>query len=140
MSSNKKSARGASTRQLRVGEELRHIVSSLLLRADLRDPDLVGVSVTVTEVTVSPDLKNATAYVTPLGGVNDDKVVAALNRSSAFLRGQLGRSVHLKFTPKLNFKIDDSFANATRIEDLIRKTRPQEGEETPAQVTPEQEA
>ncbi|HAH09183.1 MAG TPA: ribosome-binding factor A, partial [Alphaproteobacteria bacterium] len=80
------SAKGPSQRQLRVAEEIRHLLAALFMRAEFRDPALVGVSVTVTQVTISPDLKHATAYCVPLGGAHEDEVIAGLNRVRGFLR------------------------------------------------------
>ena len=108
-----------SVRLLRVGEAVRHALSDILQREDFRDPALAGVSVTVSEVSVSPDLRNATAYIVPLGGDHQDDVVAALNRASHFLRGCLGRAVRLKYTPKLAFELDGSFDQAGHIQGLL---------------------
>ena len=107
-------------RQLRVGEELRHALAEVLGRGELRDPALDGVSITVTEVRVSPDLRNATAFVTPLGGGDSATLVAALARAAPFLRGRIGRMVQLKFTPALGFEADSSFDEAGRIDALLR--------------------
>jgi ribosome-binding factor A len=116
-------AKAPSQRQLRVGEELRHALAQLLSRGELRDPDLAGVPITVTEVRASPDLKNATAYVMPLGGGEETPILKALQRAAPFLRGRLAREVTLKFTPALTFEIDHSFAEAERIETLLRHAR-----------------
>jgi len=112
---------GKTQRQARVGEVLRHALAGVLTRVDLRDPDLAGVSVTVTQVTVSPDLRNATAWVVPLGGRLEAEVVAALNRSARFLRGQLGHEVALKYTPRLRFALDASFDEGARIDRLLAR-------------------
>jgi ribosome-binding factor A len=111
---------GASQRQLRVGEELRHALVRLLERGVLRDPALAGRSITVTEVRVSPDLKNATAFVTPLGGAGGVEAVKALNHASAHLRGQVAGAVRLRFAPRLDFVLDTSFDNASRIDRVLR--------------------
>src|SRR5262245_36115632 len=92
--------KGPSQRQLRVGEMLRHSLSEILRETDIRDPDLAGVSVTVTQVKPSPDMRHATVFVEPLGGKNAGMVVAALNRHKGFLRGAMGRTIELKFTPE----------------------------------------
>lgn len=113
----------SSQRQLRVGEEIRHILSAVLMRGDFRDPDLQGVAVTVTEVRVAPDLKNATAYIMPLGGKDVAKITAALNRAAPYLRGQLAREVTLRVTPAIKFAIDDSFDEAAKIDALLRKAK-----------------
>ncbi len=110
--------RAPSQRQLRVGEEIRHALAGIIQRAEFRDPDLVGQAITVTEVRVSPDLRNATVFVLPLGG-EADPVVKALGRASAFLRGQLGRAVTLRYLPALHFVHDESFDEAQRIDALM---------------------
>ncbi|GLQ05195.1 30S ribosome-binding factor RbfA [Sneathiella chinensis] len=120
MTQQKRSARAASKRQLRVGEQLRHIISAVLIEGNIHDPDLVDTTVTVTEVQPSPDMRNATVYVIPLGGLNEDKIVKALNRSSGFIQEQMGRQLSMKFTPRLSFKIDDSFEYGDHIDQLIR--------------------
>ena len=115
--------RGPSQRQLRVGETLRHALSEILTRGDIRDGDLEGVSVTVTQVKPSGDMRHATVFVEPLGGQNAAKIVAALNRHKGFIRGEMGRMIVLKFTPELRFVEDDSFAEAQKIEDLLKSER-----------------
>jgi len=117
------SPQGPSQRQLRVGELLRHALSDILRARDIRDPDLEGVSVTVTQVKPSPDMRHATVFVEPLGGKNADVVVGALNRHRGFLRGELGRSIELKFTPELRFVEDTSFAEAQRIEQILHSEK-----------------
>jgi ribosome-binding factor A len=110
---------GPTQRQLRAGELVRHALVEILREENLLDPALVGVSVTVTEARVSPDLKHAIVFVEPLGGVHAEAVVAGLNRSARFLRGRLGRSVELKFTPELKFLHDQSFEEAARMNRLF---------------------
>lgn len=114
-------AAGPSQRQLRVGEELRHTIAQIIERAHFRDPMLQGVSITVTEVRVSPDLKNATAYVTPLGGGAAADVVAALGRAVPYFRGQIARAVKLRAVPGLTFQADTSFDYAARISGLLQQ-------------------
>lgn len=114
-------SRAPSQRQLRVGEELRHEMVHILEHAHFRDPDLASVSITVTEVRVSPDLKNATAFVTPLGGGEMDRVVAALNRAQGYFRGQLGRNLALKFVPRISFAADLSFDYSSRIDAVLHR-------------------
>jgi ribosome-binding factor A len=111
--------KGPSQRQYRVGEELRHALAHILDHAHFRDPDLSGVSVTVTEVRISPDLRNATAYVTPLGGRDMDKVVAALNRASGYFRREIARAVVLRVVPDIAFVPDTSFDYSTRIDAIL---------------------
>jgi ribosome-binding factor A len=116
-------SKGPSQRQLRVGEMLRHALSDILRETDIRDPDLIGVSVTVTEVKPSPDMRHATVFVEPLGGRNAAIIIPALNRHRGFLRGELGRLIALKFTPELRFVEDTSFAEAERIEKILHSER-----------------
>ena len=127
MAHSKRGPRPASKRQLRVGEELRHIIADILSRDLIHDPYVAGASVTISEVKPSPDMRNATVYVTSLGGVNEDAIIAGLNRTSGVIQGEMGRHLTMKFTPRLVFKKDDSFAYGSHIDELIRKThRPDE--------------
>ncbi len=112
--------RDPSQRQLRVGEELRHALAWILERGEVRDPDLRGVSVTVTEVRVSPDLRTATVFVLPLGGGETAAVVTGLTRARPFLRRQVANAVRLKFVPDIRFRADSSFDEARRIDTLLR--------------------
>ncbi len=114
---------GPSQRQLRVGEMLRHALSEILARSDIRDPDLEGVSVTITQVKPSPDMRYATVYCEPLGGQNAKQIVAALNRHKGFLRGEMGHRISIKFTPELRFVEDESFAEAQKIEDILKSEK-----------------
>ena len=111
---------GGSQRQLRVGETVRHAVAEILSQGNVHDPDLEGHIITVPEVRMSPDLKLATVYVMPLGGRDVDVVIAALERSKKFLRGEVARRVNLKFAPDIRFRADDRFDEAERIEKLLR--------------------
>ncbi len=119
MSKRFSNSKGPSQRQLRAGELIRHALVEILQREDLREPALSGVSVTVSEVRASPDLKQATVFCTPLGGGAKEEVVAALNKVAPHLRGLLGRKIEMKFTPALVFRSDDSFAEAERIDTLL---------------------
>lgn len=116
-------ARAPSQRQLRMGELLRHILAETLARSTFRDPVLANAHITVTEVRPSPDLKNATVFVTPLGGEDMSTVVDALQKARAYLRGQVAKSLETKVVPDLSFKADVSFANAERIDTLLQKGR-----------------
>ncbi|MGR3434934.1 MAG: 30S ribosome-binding factor RbfA [Shimia sp.] len=100
---------GPSQRQLRVGEVIRRTLSEVLARGDVHDPDLNRMSITVSEVACSPDLKIATAYVMPLGGRDEEGAIAALARNKGELRRFVGRKTGLKFTPDLRFRIDGTF-------------------------------
>ncbi len=118
---NKRDGRTVSQRQLRVGEELRHVLAQVLSHGELRDPDLVGRTITVTEVRISPDLKNATAFIVPLGGEHKAEVLKALKRCSAFLRGAIGHEVRLRVVPRLSFELDVSFDHAQKIEEILHR-------------------
>lgn len=115
--------REPTQRQLRVGEELRHVLSAIMERGNFRDPDLMGKLITVTEVRVSPDMRNADVFVTPLGGGDCTEILAGLTRSKSFLRKELGRKIHLKFTPDLRFFEDDTFEQAGFIENLLNQPK-----------------
>jgi ribosome-binding factor A len=114
---------GPSQRQLRVGEMLRHALSEILTRGEIRDPDLEGVSVTITQVKPSGDMRHATVFCEPLGGKDADKIIPALNRHARFIRGEMGHMITMKFTPELRFVEDDSFAEAEKIENLLKSER-----------------
>src|SRR5438105_913740 len=120
---NRTSQKGPSQRQLRVGEMLRHALSEIFRNTEIHDPELAGVSVTVTQVKPSPDMRHATVFVEPLGGQNAAGVLAALNRHRGYLRGELGRVIELKFTPELRFLEDTSFAEAERIATILHSDK-----------------
>ncbi len=133
---------GPSQRQLRAGELIRHALVEILREEDLADPDLAGVSVTLTEVRLSPDLKHAHCFVEPLGGGHAGEVVKALNRSAKFFRGRLGRIIDMKFTPDLRFLHDESFNEAARIDRLFddpRVRRDLEAEDDETRAGPEED-
>ena len=111
---------GASQRQLRVGELVRHAISDILAQGSVHDPLLEGQLITVPEVRMSPDLKLATIYVLPLGGHDTEAVLEALNRNKRFLRGEIAHRVNLKFAPDIRFRRDERFDEAERIEKLLR--------------------
>ena len=117
------SAKGPSQRQLRVGETLRHALSEILIREDFFDSDLANVSITISEITVSPDLANARVYTMPLGGVNIEVVLPALNRLAPLIQSFVAKKVHLRRTPRLRFLLDESFENAARMNELFAAIR-----------------
>jgi len=124
---------GPSQRQLRAGELIRHALVDILREEELADPALQGVSVTVSEVRMSPDLKHAICFVEPLGaGVTGesvqhiDEIIKALNGAAKFLRGRLGRSIDMKFTPDLKFIHDESFNSAAYMDRLFLDPRVQQ--------------
>ncbi len=120
MPRRKPSSGEPGTRPLRVGEEIRHALAAVIGRGELRDPDLAGQSITVSEVRVSPDLMRATVFVTPLGGGDIARVVAALNRAAPFLRSQVVKAVKLRRAPEIGFAPDTSFDYASRIDEALR--------------------
>ncbi|MBO0737107.1 MAG: 30S ribosome-binding factor RbfA [Alphaproteobacteria bacterium] len=119
--SGRLSGRSARHRQLRVGEELRHALSEILREGECRDPVLDNASITVTEVRVSPDLRNATAFVMPLAGANTSEILAALNRRAPSLKGLLARRASLRYTPNLTLALDGSFDAAERISAVLAR-------------------
>jgi ribosome-binding factor A len=111
--------RDRSQRRRRVGEALRHALSAILRRGELRDPALKDLSITITEVRISADLRDANVFVMPLGGVNATAALSGLERSAGFLQGRLAREVPLRFAPRLVFTLDPSFDQAARIFGLL---------------------
>lgn len=109
-------------RQLRVGEEIRHILARLLARGEIRDPALSGVSLVVSEVRVSPDLRNATAYVTPFGGGRaTPALLEGLARAAPWFRAQIAQKLRLRHAPAIRFEADPSFDRADRIDRLLHE-------------------
>jgi ribosome-binding factor A len=118
-----RAAKGPTQRQLRAGELIRHALVEILREEDLQDPALAGVSVTVTEVRMSPDLRHALCFVEPLGGAHAPEVIAAMNRVARFLRGRLGHVIDMRFTPDLKFVHDQSFDVADKMNRLLSDPR-----------------
>tara|TARA_A100001035_G_scaffold58262_1_gene43222 strand:- start:159 stop:557 length:399 start_codon:yes stop_codon:yes gene_type:complete len=112
-----------SQRQLRVGEELRHLISNALLRESFYDGYIKNNNITITEVNVSPDLKNAKVYVMPLGGKNKLDVLNSLNKVSGRFKKIISSNISLRQTPKLVFKIDETFEYAKKINDILDKIK-----------------
>ncbi len=115
------SAKAPTQRQLRVGEEIRHVLSAVFLRGEFRDPDLAGQQMTVTEVRVSPDLRNATAFVARLGRSDVDALLPGLKRAAVFLRGQVAHEMRLRVAPNLSFQADTTLEHAMHIDQLMRR-------------------
>jgi ribosome-binding factor A len=104
-----------------VGEQVRHALSDLMQRGELRDAVIEQVVLSVSEVRMSPDLKIATAFVAPLGNADDQAVVEALNRNARFIRGRLSPALRqMKYMPEFRFRLDTSFDNMARIDELLR--------------------
>lgn len=109
-------------RQLRVGEEIRHILADIFMRGDFDDQNLGGISITVTEVDVAADMRNATAYISPLGGSKaQDAIVKELNAQIGIFNKAISKGLTMKFTPRLQFSGDDRFEYANKIEALLKK-------------------
>jgi len=119
--SSDKDNRGHSQRQLRVGEEIRHLLAELLERGNMRDPELRDASITVTSVDVSPDLRNATAFIMPLGGQDKERLLAAMKRAAPWFRARVGEKAGLRSAPDIRFQIDTTFDEADKIGALLRR-------------------
>src|SRR5215813_12166935 len=111
---------GGSQRQLRVGELVRHALADMLTRGDVHDSVIEGHMVTIPEVQVTADLRLATIYVMPMGGRDAEEVVAAFERNKKYLRTEIAHRINLKFAPDIRFRVDDRFAEAERIDRLLR--------------------
>ncbi len=124
MSRNKKTHRdqspSGSQRQLRVGELVRHAIADMLTRGEVHDPVIEGHLITIPEVRMSPDLKLATVYVMPMGGRDATEVVAAFEKHRKYVRTEIAHRINLKFAPDIRFRRDDRFAEAERIDKLLR--------------------
>ena len=115
----KRAPAGPTQRQLRVGEEVRHLLSAIFIRGEFRDPALMDVQVTVTEVRLSPDLKNATAFVTRLGRADIAVIIPALTRAVPYLRGELAAGMRLRVVPGLSFQPDTALEYAMHVDELL---------------------
>ncbi|MBV9736378.1 MAG: 30S ribosome-binding factor RbfA [Acidisphaera sp.] len=111
--------RAPSQRQLRVAEEIRHVLAGLFARHDFRDPDLADAQITVTEVRITPDLRHAAVYVARLGRSDVAALLPALKRANPFLRAQLAQALRLKFAPELAFQADTSLDYAMHVDELL---------------------
>ncbi len=118
--SRKAGPKPPSQRQLRVAEEVRHVLSGIFSRQEFRDPDLADVLVTVTEVRMSPDLKHATAFVTRLGRTDIEAKLPALKRAAPFFRAQLAHEMRLRVAPDVSFQADTALEYAMHINQLLR--------------------
>ena len=116
-------AEGRSVRLLRVGEQVRHVLSELLQRGDVHDDVLSTHLVSITEVRMSSDLRHATVFVKPLLGQDEDAVLTALRQNTAFLQREVARRVRMKYAAKLKFVADESFDEGTHIDRLLRSER-----------------
>ncbi len=117
---NDTSPEGRSVRVLRVGEQVRHVLSEILMRGDVHDEVLADATVSVTEVRMSPDLRNATAFVKPLLGRDEAAVLKALRTNTAYLQREVAKRIKMKYAAKLKFVADESFDEGSHIENLLR--------------------
>ncbi|WP_312797729.1 30S ribosome-binding factor RbfA [Tianweitania sp.] len=112
---------GPSQRQLRVGEQVRHAIAEVLQRGEVRDDVVEATVISISEVRMSPDLKIATAFVSPLGAKDDEAVIKALNHHAKFIRGRMSHALRqMKYMPEVRFRIDTSFDNYAKIDALLR--------------------
>jgi ribosome-binding factor A len=116
----KETAEGRSVRLLRVGEQVRHVLSEILQRGDVHDDVLASHPVSVTEVRMSPDLRHATVFVKPLLGEDEEAVLKALRTNTAYLQREVAGRVRMKYAAKLKFLADESFDEGTHIDRLLR--------------------
>ena len=118
---SKATSSAPSQRMLRVGEQVRSALTQVLQRREISDPLIDSAVISISEVRMSPDLKIATAYVTPLGNKDHDQIVAALNRNARFIRGKIGPSLRqMKYMPEVRFRDDTSFENFRKIDELLK--------------------
>ena len=110
-------------RQLRVGEEIRHVLAGLFERRDFRDPELAEADITVTEVRVGADLKRATAFVSRLGRTDVDALLPALTRAAPYMRGQVAHALRLRYAPELTFQADHALDEAAKIDRLLHQPK-----------------
>ena len=123
MSRRPQTARAPSQRQLRVGEEVRHVLSGIFLRGGFRDPGLAGAQITVTEVRISPDLRNATAFVARLGRSDIEALLPALKRAAPYFRAQVATAMRLRTAPMISFQPDTTLDHAMEIDALLRSPK-----------------
>jgi ribosome-binding factor A len=120
---NTESPEGRSVRLLRVGEQVRHALSDILMRGDVHDEVLASHLVSVTEVRMSPDLRHATVFVKPLLGQDEETVLKALRTNTAFLQKSVASRVNTKYAAKLKFLADESFDEGSHIDSLLRSPK-----------------
>jgi ribosome-binding factor A len=112
---------GPTQRQLRVGEEIRHVLAGIFLRREFRDPVLAEADITVSEVRLSPDLKHATAFISRLGRTDVDALLPALKHAASWLRSQVAHALPLRYTPELSFQPDHALDYAVKINQLMQR-------------------
>ncbi len=115
--------KGKSVRLLRVGEQIRHVIAEILARGQVHDEVIAAHPITVSEVRVSPDIRHATVFIQPLGGIDQKPVLEALKHHAKYLKGEVGHRLSTKYTPELKFLLDESFNQAKHIDDLLRNPK-----------------
>lgn len=123
MARHNETPEGRSVRLLRVGEQVRHVLSDILMRGDVHDEVLTAATVSITEVRMSPDLRHATVFVKPLLGRDEAAVLKALRTNTAFFQKEVAGRVRLKYAAKLKFLADESFDEGSRIDRLLSDPR-----------------
>lgn len=123
MARQNESSEGRSVRLLRVGEQVRHALSDILMRGEVHDDVLASHSVSVTEVRMSPDLRHATIFVKPLLGADEAEVLSALKRNVRYLKGEVSRRVNTKYAANLKFLPDESFEEGSHIDSILRSPK-----------------
>ena len=119
----KETAEGRSVRLLRVGEQVRHVLSEILMRGDVHDDTLASHLVSVTEVRMSPDLRHATVFVKPLLGQDEEVVLKALRTNTAFLQREVANRIRVKYAAKIKFVSDESFDEGGKIDAILRSPK-----------------
>ncbi len=125
MKHGKNNDKSPNSRPLKVGEAIRHAMADIFLRGELYDPVLDGASITVSEVRVSPDLKTAIAFVMPLAGGHKEEILDALERASQEVRRQVAERVEMRYTPRIQFRLDTSYEEAGKINALLKESESQ---------------
>jgi ribosome-binding factor A len=120
-SGTKARTNGPTQRQLRVAEEIRHVLAGVFARREFRDPDLADADITVSEVRISPDLKHATAFISRLGRTDIDELLPAMKRVAPWLRGQVAHALPLRYAPELSFQPDHALDYAMKINQLMQR-------------------
>jgi ribosome-binding factor A len=118
-----RSGKAPSQRQLKAGEVIRHALAEFMQIGHSHDPELINVSITVSEVRISPDLRHAVAFIMPLMGERKEAVLAALKRTRGLYRGVISKATSLKFAPDIDFELDDAFDRSLAVDALLKSDR-----------------
>lgn len=138
MKRNSSTPKAPGQRQLRVAERIRHLLAQVLREASFHDPALGQANlISVSAVDIGPDLKHATAYIMPLGGKNAAAVLEGMNRAAGFFRASIASDLDLRYTPKISFRLDNSFEESDRINRLLNQEQVQKDLKSPPAETPD---